>query len=378
MEQVNQINWQCSKHLTMIATTPLSYCDLFCGCGGFSIGFKESGFRPLGGIDIDKLACQSYQLNITGNVLNADITDVIGLDFSRFIGERPDIVLASPPCEGFSDANAKRIENLWERFYSPPGNLTVEAIDYICDLDPRIGFIIENVPAIADGELRGYIKDELRRIGYDKIYFNVLRAEKLGSPSKRPRVFISNMKFGEPKEIPDYNRHEHVTSIPVDAEIDAEHDGGDDMMDGENLDSDAHGGYVSVLDAIGDLPNPSDINDIPDHEFVGTPEGKEKEVSRLRWKHGLVRFEGSGGKMKNTWVRLFPFEPAPIVMGKSTFIHPFDNRQLTIREFARLQGFPDYFNFVGNYIEKRNQIGEAVSPNVSRFLAREILKRVDN
>jgi DNA (cytosine-5)-methyltransferase 1 len=99
----------------MVSTPPL-YCDLFCGCGGFSIGFKESGFKPLGGIDLDKYACESYKLNITRNVLNADITDVFGLEFCRFIGERPDIVLASPPCEGFSDANVKRIENLWERF----------------------------------------------------------------------------------------------------------------------------------------------------------------------------------------------------------------------------------------------------------------------
>ena len=354
-----------------------SYCDLFCGCGGFSIGFKESGFKPLGGIDIDKWACESYKLNITGNVLNADITDVFGLEFCRFIGERPDFVLASPPCEGFSDANVKRKENLWERFYSPPGNLTVQAIDYICDLDPKIGFIIENVPAIADGELRGYIKDELRRIGYDTVYFNMLRAEKLGSPSKRPRYFISNMKFVDPAEIPEYNRLLKSVAPPEVDDVEADDDSGKEEII-EDLDDEMHGGYVSVLDAIGDLPHPSDIHDIPDHDFVGIPENKEKEVSRLKWKHALVNFEGSGGRMKNTGIRLYPFEPAPIIMGKSMFIHPFENRQLTVRELARLQGFPESFKFVGNYMDKKNQIGEAVSPNVSRFLAREIMERSGN
>jgi DNA (cytosine-5)-methyltransferase 1 len=358
-----------------MAITSLSYCDIFCGCGGFSIGFKESGFKPLGGIDIDKYACESYKLNISRRVLNADITDVFGLEFCHFIGERPDIVLASPPCEGFSEANVKRIENLWERFYSPPGNLTVEAIDYICDLDPKIGFIIENVPAIAEGELRGYIKDELRRIGYDQVYFNMLRAEKFGSPSKRPRYFISNMKFGEPAEIPEYNRIAKSASIQDVDEVVTEDDRDTSEENLDDLYDEMHGGYVSVLDAIGDLPHPSDIHDIPDHDFVGIPENKEKEVAHMKWKHALVNFEGSGGRMKNSFIRLFPFEPAPIVMGKSTFIHPFENRQLTIREFARLQGFPETFKFVGNYVEKRNQIGEAVSPNVSRFLAREIIKR---
>jgi DNA (cytosine-5)-methyltransferase 1 len=68
-----------------------------------------------------------------------------------------------------------------------------------------------------------------------------------------------------------------------------------------------------------------------------------------------------------------PFDIAPILMGKSTFIHPFVDRQLSIREYARLQGFPDSFLFSGGFSEKKNQIGEAVSPLVARYLARTIL-----
>ncbi|MBN2153763.1 MAG: DNA cytosine methyltransferase [Candidatus Lokiarchaeota archaeon] len=353
----------------------LTYCDLFCGCGGFSTGFKEAGFRPLGGIDSDKMACESYVRNITPRVRNEDITGVFGLDFTRWLGDRPDVVLASPPCEGFSDANAGRIDDAWDRLYSPPGSLTIEAIDWICDLDPRIGFIIENVPAIGDGPLAGYIADELARIGYGKVYFNMIRAERVGSPSKRPRYFISNMKFEEPHAIPAYNRIKRTQhgSDGVVADADAEECVLDRASnDVDDVEARAYG-LVTVKDALADLPDPTAIHGIPDHDPAPMSGGKEKDVAKLKWGRSLMQFEGSGGRMKNTWIRLHPFQPAPILMGKSTFISPFDDRQLSIREYARLQGFPDTFTFCGGFSEKKNQIGEAVCPLVSRYIARAIL-----
>ncbi|MEX2684070.1 MAG: DNA cytosine methyltransferase [Candidatus Sigynarchaeota archaeon] len=352
----------------------LSYCDLFCGCGGFSAGFKEAGFRPLGGIDMDKMACESYKINITGRVRNEDITGVFGLDFARWLGERPDIVLASPPCEGFSDANVSRIDDAWDRLYNLPGSLTIEAIDWICDLDPKLGFIIENVPAIGEGALAGYIADELKRIGYSKVYFNMIRAERVGSPSKRPRLFISNMKFEEPPEIPAYNRFKRTALDAGNGDVNA---GASDDSQGE-AGIDAGGAeescysLVTVMDALADLPDPTAIHAIPDHEPAPISATREKEIANLKWGKSLMQFEGSNGTMKNTWIRVHPFDIAPILMGKSTFIHPFDNRQLTIREYARLQGFPDTFLFCGGFSEKKNQIGEAVSPLVAYYLARVI------
>jgi DNA (cytosine-5)-methyltransferase 1 len=354
----------------------LTYCDLFCGCGGFSIGFKEAGFRPLGGIDFDKMACETYKQNITPRVRNEDVTEVFGLDFVRWLGERPDIVLASPPCEGFSDANVGRIDDAWERLYTPPGSLTIEAIDWICDLDPKVGFIIENVPAIGDGPLASYIMDELARIGYNKVYFNMIRAERVGSASKRPRYFISNIKFEEPPEIPAYNRFKRLSYIFGEKD-DADADTGDVVQAevvNEADDADEHAyRFVTVKDAIADLPDPSDIHDIPDHEPAPLSTVREKEILNLKWGKSLMQFEGSNGSLKNTWIRVHPFDIAPILMGKSTFIHPFDDRQLSIREYARLQGFPDSFLFSGGFTEKKNQIGEAVSPLVARYLARAIL-----
>jgi DNA (cytosine-5)-methyltransferase 1 len=130
-----------------------------------------------------------------------------------------------------------------------------------------------------------------------------------------------------------------------------------------------------VWDAIGDLPDPTAIHDIPDHDYISVQGRKENDISALRWKASLVQFDGDDGRSKNSWIRLHPWKLSPIVMGKSVFIHPFEDRQITVREMARLQGFPDDFVFSGSIYEKRNQVGEAVSPIVSRYLARIVKER---
>lgn len=347
----------------------LSYVDLFCGCGGFSLGFKQEGFVHLGGIDIDGAACASYATNI-GQVMHADITDLHPGTFRERVGSRPDIVLASPPCEGFSEANEQRRGDRYDRLYEFPGSLTITAIDWICDLDPRVGFIIENVPAMGEGELRDLITTEFRRIGYGKVFFNMIRAETAGSASRRPRLFISNLPFAEPLEVPACNRiFPGAGKAPVELDDDAGAGEGPAVDDGTGGAGDPWHGTVTVMDAIGDLPDPTSIHEFDDHALLGSIGKKESSIRGLRWGDSLVSFAAAGEKNKNTWIRLHPFRPAPIVMGKSIFVHPFDDRQLTIRETARLQGFPDTFRLSGNVYERRNQVGEAVCPLVSRYLA---------
>lgn len=290
----------------------LSFCDLFCGCGGFSLDFKNAGYEHLGGIDVDEKAYETHALNISKKVIQNDITELHPKEFLDFLGKKPDIILASPPCEGFTSANRKRKDSAYDRLYTHPGSLTITAIDWICDLDPAVGFIIENVPPVATGELKDYIRDEFSRVGYNEIFFNFIDAEYLCSPSRRPRVFISNIEFPEP------TRDDDKSSI-------------------------------SVLDTIGDLPHPDSIHDIVDHDYVPLKHKKARAISRLNWNKSLLKFQGADEKSKSAWIRLHPYYLAPILMGKSVFIHPFDDRQLTIREYARLQGFPDDFQFSGNY-----------------------------
>ncbi|MHA1997959.1 MAG: DNA cytosine methyltransferase [Promethearchaeota archaeon] len=310
-----------------------SFVDLFCGCGGFSLGFKQAGFTHLGAIDIDLNACKTYRANISANVINDDLTGVYSLAFSSSIGTRPDVVLASPPCEGFSEANPGRAKRHYDRLYNPPGSLTIEAISWISDLDPKIGFIMENVPAISINPLRSYIESEFARIGYGKVFFNMIPADLLGSASRRPRTFISNIDF-----------EQFLPVVPV--------------IEGN-----------TSWRVLSDLPDPSDVHDIPNHEMISSSNKRASAFRTLHWNDSLIKFDAAGGKRKKSWYRINPYYPAPIIMGKSIFVHPYEDRQLTIREIARLQGYLDDFIFYGNNEQMRNQIGESVSPVVSRFLA---------
>ncbi|MDH5815872.1 MAG: DNA cytosine methyltransferase [Candidatus Nezhaarchaeota archaeon] len=308
--------------------------DLFCGAGGFSLGFVMEGFKVLLGIDVDRTVAETYNENLKVDVLCEDIRDIHSIDVKEIIGNDVDVVIASPPCEPFTGANPRREVNVLDRLYGDEvGRLFLHAIRIIGDLKPRL-FIIENVPSILEGTLKEAIEHELRAVGYNKIYFNVLYAENHGTPSHRKRVFISNYKF----------RLKPMRKVIV------------------------------VEEALAGLPNPEEVCDIPNHVIKPLPPRKLKKIARLKWGEELVLYKGAGRKVLPNWIRLHPYKLAPTVLGSSRFIHPYENRLLTVREQARLMGFPDNFVFKGGFDAQYNMIGEAVPPPLSRAIAREALK----
>jgi DNA (cytosine-5)-methyltransferase 1 len=83
----------------------------------------------------------------------------------------------------------------------------------------------------------------------------------------------------------------------------------------------------------------------------------------------MIEFEGAENRRFRNFIRLNPYRPAPTVMGSSRFIHPFEDRLLTVREQARLMGFPDYHIFLGGRDSQYNMVGEAVPPPLSKEIA---------
>ncbi|MDI9619830.1 MAG: DNA cytosine methyltransferase [Candidatus Nezhaarchaeota archaeon] len=307
--------------------------DLFCGAGGFSLGFLLEGFKVLMGVDVDPLVAETYEENLKVEVLCDDIRGLHSLDLRRLLGD-VDVVLASPPCEPFTGANPKREKEVMDRLYvDEVGRLFLHAVRIIGDLKPKL-FVIENVPSILEGSLRFHIKEELMRVGYEKIHFNVLYAEDHETPSRRKRVFMSNFK---------------LTPQPSSK-------------------------LIVVEEALKDLPDPSEDNSMPNHSIKPLPSWKLKKVAKLRWGENLVLYKGAGRRALPNWVRLHPLKVAPTVLGGSRFIHPYDNRLLTVREQARLMGFPDSFIFRGGVDAQYNMIGEAVPPTLSRAIAKEALR----
>ncbi|BAA81012.1 cytosine-specific DNA methylase [Aeropyrum pernix K1] len=306
--------------------------DVFAGGGGFSRGFEEAGFRVRVAIDNYPPAARTYKANFPHTAFIADDVKEVGLEeISSVSGLSPgevDVVIASPPCEPFTGANPRRMERPLDRLYrDPAGQLFLHAIRLIGLLKPRF-FVIENVPGIAHPEIERAVRMELSKAGYRRVYFNLLRAEEHGTPSRRLRVFVSNARLRPPRRR-----------------------------------------GPSVGEVLKDLPEPGAAWP-PNHEAPPElPARKMRRAARLRAGEGLIQFQGAGGRRIPNYIRLDPDAPAPTVMGSRRFIHPWQDRLLTVREQARLMGFPDYHIFLGSRDAQYNMVGEAVPPPLAKAIA---------
>ncbi len=312
-----------------------SVVDLFCGGGGFSRGFEDAGLTTVLAIDNNRAAARTFAGNFSNAVVLVEDIRSLSCDDLLYLlnNKRPTIVIGSPPCEPFTGANPARKKEPLDRLYKDPvGQLVLEFIRIIECLQPKI-FVMENVPALLEGDLKVALKEEFRRAGFN-VVFNILRAEDYGTPSHRVRLFASNIPL-RPKKL---RRR------------------------------------VSVWDAIGDLPEPSEDPVIPNHEKPPRlSKRKLKRVTRLQWGRSVILYEGAGGRRLPNLIRLHPHKVAPTVLGCSRFIHPFEDRLLTVREQARLMGFPDDHVFLGGRDEQYNQVGEAVPPTMAKAIASYIL-----
>lgn len=313
--------------------------DLFCGAGGFSLGFYLTNrFRHVLALDNYPPAAKTYKQNFPNTiVITEDIKDINDDIIFDLVGKDIDVVIGSPPCEPFTGANPRRERNPLDRLYKDPiGRLTLHFIRLVGILKPKV-FIMENVPAIMDNGLKTALMKEFRIAGYKKIYFNILHAEDYGTPSHRVRVFISNVEIR-----PQRTRKR-----------------------------------VVVAEALSGLPEPG-TSYPPNHDVPSMPRKKLRRISRLKWGEALIYYEGARGRRLPNLIRLHPYRIAPTVLGSSRFIHPFENRFLTVREQARLMGFPDTFVFLGGRDEQYNMVGEAVPVPLSKAIALSVAEKLDS
>lgn len=312
--------------------------DLFAGAGGFSRGFKEARFKILAAVENFKPKAETYQYNFPEvKVYIEDIKKIHAIELIRDVG-LPDVLIGGPPCEPFTAASLKRKENPLDRLYNDPiGQLVLHFIRFVKDLQPKV-FVMEEVPQVLEGELEDALKYEFEQAGYE-VYFNILDAQDYGTPQRRKRVFISNIKL-KPKKF---------------------------------------GRRITVWEAIGDLPDPRlpEALEIPNHQYVPLTYKKRRKIMTLGWGESLHYFGDSTRRFTN-WTRLHPYKVAPTVKGGSRFIHPFDDRLLTVREQARLMGYPDYHIFLGGRDVQYDGVGEAVPPTVAKAIAEYVKEKLES
>jgi DNA (cytosine-5)-methyltransferase 1 len=316
--------------------------DLFCGAGGFSYGFKPYIDDIHLAIDFDASALETYRLNFPNSkTWLTDIHNLHSIQIEEVLNGSPDVIIASPPCEEFSKASSTSERSAAERVYGTgSAKLVLDAIRIIGDLTPKV-FVIENVAALLNAGGKEIIKKEFKHVDINDVYINIIRAHQHGTPSRRLRVFLSNIRLRPPRKAP-----------------------------------------PTVTETIGNLPSLGISQilapeiDVPNHVEYPLTDDKVKTISRTRWGQGVRRFRVSKNRSLPNWVRLFPNQLATSINGLSRYIHPYENRLLTVREHARLMSYPDSFVFTGFSDSQYNQVGESVPPLVSQLIAQEVCANI--
>ena len=374
------------------ATSP-SVVSLFtCGMG-LDIGFSKAGFTTKYTNDITKFACDTIRQN-RGDV-HCDEGDITGitsdqiLERSGMVKGGVDMVIGGPPCQSFSTAGMRR------GFGDKRGIVLLQYIRAINDLQPKF-FVFENVPGLVSaskkhvsfydrvskdrtitndekyGSLFESILDEFARLDGYKVQWRILNAADYGVPQKRKRLIMIGSRVADPGKI--FEEIEGTAGFTAPGKL----------VDGKKP-------WRTLRDAFAGL-------DDPDIECVNFPKwGKYLKYvppggcwidlpKRIRDKAmgGAAdsddpKRKGKQGGRRGFYRRLSWDAPAPTLVTSpaqlgSCICHPDEDRPLSVKEYARLQGFPDDWEFVGSTQQKYRMIGEAVPVELARAIASVIRK----
>jgi len=339
--------------------------DLFCGAGGTTLGLIRAGFKVLLGVDLDSCAARNYYENLKIKVLIGDIREIdaeLLLKEAKSTHGNIDLISGCPPCQGFTRLHFKEDD--------PRNFLVLDFLRIVLDIRPK-AVLFENVPGIT----RHYVFEELvnglQRYGYSLAY-DVLDAVNFGVPQHRRRLILIAVRNGR-------------ASLPEPTHTRP------DLAKRSNLLP-----WRTVRDAISDLPHVP-----PGYEHPNIP-------NHVSMKHGsivLARIKSipkNGGSRRHippelrlrchmnckgfndVYGRLRWDKPARTLTtgcanpSKGRFIHPEQDRGLTLRECARLQTFPDWYVFSGTFQAIMKMIGEALPPLMAEVLGRHIKKLLED
>ncbi|ASD25490.1 DNA (cytosine-5-)-methyltransferase [Brevundimonas diminuta] len=339
--------------------------DLFAGAGGFSAGAIDAGFRIAGAIEFDKHAASTYRANIKSSdgkpvvVVDDDILTISPESARTRWALEPgqcDLIIGGPPCQGFS---THRIKDAGVG--DPRNKLLKRYFEFVGHLRPR-AFVVENVPGLTWARHKPFLDEFLKlanAANYDVGDPRIINAADYGVPQSRKRVFILGVDRRRPLDLawpPEpTHRAPHRTE-----------DAGAPWRTCENVFRPARKG------------DPLDIhmNSGPAlvAVFASTPAngGSRSESSRILPCHAAHNGH------KDVYGRIDPKKPAPTMTtacinpSKGRFVHPTEHHGITARQAARIQTFPDTYEFIGGLTAAGRQIGNAVPVDLAAALLRPI------
>ena len=378
----------------------LTCLDLFCGCGGFSLGMQRAGFRVLAALDFNHEAIETYRRNFpkVPLVLSEDLTKFDPESLDKMLGrERVDVIVGGPPCQGFSTARQRDGANHGQRRFvvDPRRQLYREFLRYIAYFQPRV-FVMENVLGIksaAGGEHFARLQAEARAIGRAagkpgyRVQSQTEDAWELGVPQKRRRQLIIGVRNDLPgyfpgnlepasRARPHTNLGSAIGDLPIVRAGAGEEVCAYDMARRTNhlreFGSSARSYLFNVLQIArterltAHRARPHSARDLRDfgklREGQNSKEAMDKGVQ--------FEFPYDNSSFKDRYTRQSRWEPCSTIVAHLSkdglmFIHPTECRSLTPREAARVQSFPDWFEFPVARTHQFRLIGNAVPPLVS-------------
>lgn len=356
------------------------FIDLFCGCGGLSLGFKQAGFSLVAGIDYNKAAIRTYRRNFkSAKAICADILTIDKEDILKRIGDiqKIDVIIGGPPCQGFSNANKNYVE-----LDDPRNKLFFEFVKFVELAAPQI-VVIENVPQIVtkDG---GYAKSRITEIFTERGYSvtnAILDASDYGVPQKRLRNFFV-IKKGNAFDLSRIRKSED--KITVQEAIGELYQFEGVNEDFRELHCPPVTPYQTYLRAKNNLVPNHDIHypaEIQQKRISYVPQGGNwRDVPEDLWVTTRTTNSNRKNRHSSAYKRLKEDDfSVTIDAGNqhSNYYHPIFHRLPTVREAARIQSFPDDFVFEGIMTEQYLQVGNAVPPLMAKCIAEAIKETLD-
>lgn len=312
--------------------TPPTLIEVCAGCGGLSAGFIEAGFEPLLLNEIDQKCCETLKINHPN--VKVDCGSMVDLDLTPYVG-KVDILLGGVPCQSFSSAGHRK------GLDDTRGDLIIQFRQLVDQVLPRV-FLIENVKGLLNHEKGKTLQKVLSNLNISNDYdiqYQVLNAWDYDVPQKRERVFIVGIRKG-------YNlKFDYPIASPKRPVL-------KDVL--VNCPPSQGYTYSAVKEAVMKLVPPGGC-------WVNLPIDIQKSYMGKR---GIAR-------------RLSMDEPCLTLttspnQTQTERCSPVETRPLTIREYARIQTFPDNYQFVGSIAQQYKQIGNAVPIRLAYHMAKAI------
>jgi DNA (cytosine-5)-methyltransferase 1 len=301
--------------------------SMFSGAGGMDLGFMQAGFKIIWAVDWNAFATKTYEKNLELKPLCKNISRVKNFPHA-------DLVIACNPCQGFSIIGKRDPRDSRNYLYR-------EIVRCLRQVRPRY-FVVENVKGLTTlykGKFLSLMLRSFKRAGYN-VHFKLLNAKDYGIPQDRLRVFLVGIRKGLPGAFA-FPQKTHGPGLKP---------------------------YVTMKDALVGLPNPAK-DDYYDGPFRFYYMSRNR---RRLWNEVSYCIQSYARD-----IPLHPSSPPMIFISRDhwTFAGPVKKyRRLSVRECARLQTFPDDFEFYGPLGSKYRQVGNAVPPKLARILAENLLQ----